>query len=172
MAYDIIAPDGVQNGYYRYHADLDSVKEAVEKLVKSGCPRSKIMLGIPSYARHERNPGDVKTYAELVDGALSSSSETRNDASGQQIFDLLYDRVRWDTGHLSESPRTVKEKVEYAYESNLMGCFFWELGQDKQHSIAPGGILLQAAAATVARKRPRIVVSGAGDASAAAQGEL
>ena len=51
-----------------------------------------------------------------------------------------------------ETPSAVAKKVKYAYEAGLGGVFFWELGQDKQSPSAPGGILLQAAAAAVPKE--------------------
>ena len=118
-----------------YHADLSAVQNAVEGLMKSGCPPNKILLGIPAYARHMDNPGMVKTYAEIVD-------EMEQDGIPTQAWDTI---DIWQ-GYQFDSPQAVLRKVELARSMKLGGVFFWELGQDKSHTIAPGGILLEAAA--------------------------
>lgn len=129
MAYDI--------GNAPYHGDMTRVKEAVKGLIDSGCPPHKILLGIPSYGRHSKNKGDVKTFAEIADGMLvDGAKELTFPANGE-----------WK-GYLFESPTGVQEKVAFAKKKGLAGVFFWELGQDKQHEIAKGGILLEAAASS------------------------
>jgi hypothetical protein len=131
MAYDIPG---------EYHADPVAVKAAVDQLVHSGCPLNKIILGIPAYARHERNRGDVKTYAEIIDELERSHSHAN-----------LKDSRNWK-GYRGESTQTVKAKVAWAAERQLGGVFFWELGQDKHHTTAPGGLLLEAAAMAIDNK--------------------
>jgi len=150
MTYDMMQQGS--GGRRSYHADIALAKSAVEGLVKSGCPPSKIMLGIPAYARHWDNPGDVKSYAELIDELektrkVASTSTSENDE--QPLLNREdVEKFHEFNGYIVESPKRVREKVEYARNRNMAGVFFWELGQDKQHlSIAPGGILLESAAA-------------------------
>ena len=45
MSYDIF------DGTGQYHADIKQVKKAVKTLIRSGCPKSKIILGIPGNVR-------------------------------------------------------------------------------------------------------------------------
>lgn len=122
MAYDM--PGG------SYHGDLHTAQAAIDRLIQSGCPPGKIVLGIPAYARHSRNPGMVKMFAELVD-----------DAPHGVELDVLGE----NDGYRGDSPRIVREKVVYTKEKGLAGIFFWELGQDKQHEHAGGGLLVEAA---------------------------
>ena len=117
---------------------MENVKAAIEPLVKAGCPETKIVVGIPAYARHRQNPAQVQTYSEIVD-AISKVSP---DAT---LKDVAH-RSSWKGFHF-DSPNNVREKVHYAMDRKMAGVFFWEIGQDKQHADwAPGGILLESAA--------------------------
>lgn len=115
-----------------YHADMYQTDQAVQKLVQSGCPRTKVILGIPAYARHYQNPGLVKTFAELVD-----------EASLEQVDQIS--KLREWKGYRGDSPESAAKKVEYARQQKLGGVFIWELGQDKQ-ADGNGGYLLDAIA--------------------------
>lgn len=131
MTYDMITEKGI------HHSTIKNTKKAVQLLVDSGCPKFKIVVGIPAYARHGKNPGNVKTYSEVVDALLESEPDTTKEKIDQ--------RKSWK-GFLFDSPPQVRKKVDYAVEDGLAGVFFWELGQDKQHEeLGPGGILLEAA---------------------------
>jgi hypothetical protein len=112
-----------------------------------------VLLGIPAYARHVRDPLQVKTFAEMLTDALQDGSVT-----AATVIDV--DNVGSDhKGYRGESPRRVRRKVELARSLKLGGVFFWELGQDlhvdrdgadgdeyNQGFGAPGGVLLEAAA--------------------------
>lgn len=125
MTYDMPAPDG-------HHASLEIVKNTIQGFLDHNAPNSKILLGIPAYARHSVNPGMVKTFSELMDEMKPSSLEEA-------------DVGEWG-GYPFDSPHMIKAKVVLAREMGLSGLFFWELGQDKQHpSLGPGGLLLEAA---------------------------
>ena len=118
-----------------YHADMYQTDQAVQKLVQSGCPRAKIILGIPAYFRHYQNPGMVKTFAEMVDEA---ALENANDFS----------KLNEWKGFRGDSPESAAKKVKYARQQKLGGVFIWELGQDKQVD-GNGGYLLEAISAAV-----------------------
>lgn len=121
MAYDL---------EHSHVAHYDTVVKVVEDFIQSGCPASKMILGLPCYGRHFQSPGLVRTFAELMD-----------DSQDQAIS-----RHVWN-GYQYETPSSIRQKVEYAAFRRMGGVFFWELGQDKQHDVlGKGGILLEAAA--------------------------
>lgn len=131
MTYDMVTQRN------QHHAELKNVEEAAGFLLRAGCPASKIVVGIPAYARHGDNPGDVKTFSEIVDGVLEMEP-TIDEAS-------VVTTQEWK-GFLFDSPSLVAEKVRFVCQKAFGGIFFWELGQDKQHEKwSPGGILLEAA---------------------------
>lgn len=121
MAYDL---------EHAHVAHYDTVMKVVQDFIQSGCPASKMILGLPAYGRHFQSPGLVRTFAELMD-----------DSKDQAIS-----RNVWN-GYQYETPSSIRQKVEYAVFNRMGGVFFWELGQDKQHDeLGKGGILLEAAA--------------------------
>jgi chitinase len=125
MAYDLIIPNGPS-----HHADYQVVTQIVDDwLINRGYPPEKIVLGIPGYARHRDNPGQVKTFAELVDDGLNPT------AAGDEWKGFFFD-----------SPKLIHKKMAYVKKNQLCGVFFWELGHDKQEEDAPAGWLLEAAA--------------------------
>lgn len=114
------------------HAAMEKLQNAVQDFIDNHCPPQKIVVGIPAYARHSKSPQMVKTYAEIFDEMKPTSED-------------MLEKRPWN-GYAYDSPNEVRRKVEYAVEKGLAGVFFWELGQDKQHTtFGPGGILLGAA---------------------------
>ena len=110
-------------------AGLEEVTSSVDTLIDSGIPSEKLFLGIPAYGRHQQNVGNVMTFAEIV------------DAAGTHVVERV--RGPW-SDFKYDSPSVVQQKVRLAKEKKLGGVFMWELGQDKQLSNFPGGVLLEA----------------------------
>mmetsp|Transcript_16808 Transcript_16808/g.36569 ORF Transcript_16808/g.36569 Transcript_16808/m.36569 type:complete len:417 (+) Transcript_16808:46-1296(+) len=165
MTYDMITSTGPGS----HHAKLDDARQAVEMLVESGCSRSKIILGIPAYGRHEDNPGLVRTYSEIVDAFVSEEEKTKQiDADGDVASPSSIDAVRDMStyqGYAFDSPTDVEKKVEYARNAGLGGVFFWEIGQDSFRDDidgvdGKGGILLQAASALYVAAGENVGVGG------------
>lgn len=132
MSYDMIR----QNQKPGHHAELTDVKSTIQSFIDKGCQPSKLLLGIPAYARHGQNPGVVKTYSEIMD-SYYDLEESNHNSNKEVYFMNTMD------GYFFDSPDIVRSKVIYAKEAGLAGVFYWELGQDK-HSGNDGGILLQA----------------------------
>ena len=125
MAYDLLYQGGPKD-----HANIHVISQMMKDWIhtKSFYPPEKIVLGIPAYARHGNTPGNIKTFAELVDDGMN----------------IHMKEGKWK-GYLFDSVHTVQEKVQYAKTMGFKGVFLWELGQDKQdENSAPSGWLLTA----------------------------
>lgn len=137
MAYDMI------DASITYHANLDKTRLAIEDLLQPGggldTMPHKVLLGIPAYARHLRDPANVKTFGEIYDGV-----EEDNESSSSSLLDSALNSWK---GFEWESPPRIQAKIDMAKKFNLGGVFFWELGQDKITNEHPNGFLLEAASA-------------------------
>jgi hypothetical protein len=60
------------------HSIVFAAIKAVEMLVQSGYESSKIILGIPAYARHTANPSLVKTHSEIIDEWSKENEMTKD----------------------------------------------------------------------------------------------
>ena len=142
MTYDMLGSSipGSSSSSGNYHASLAKVRQAVEELLHPGVglerTPQKVLLGIPAYARHLRDPSQVKTFGEIYDSIIQRSDDDMDDSSLHS----------WK-GYEWESPARIQAKIDLAKEMQLGGIFFWELGQDKCTNEHPSGILFDTAVA-------------------------
>ena len=99
------------------HAMYATAQEDVKRLEKYGCPRAKIVLGIPFYARGVDRPDMVFTYADLVKKVGADLDPTR-DLLGKEHA-LYFNNVL-----------TCQKKTKWALRRGLGGVMVWEAGQD------------------------------------------
>ena len=76
--------------------------------MESGCPLSKIILGVPFYARHLENPQLALTFRELCDAVVG---ETGN------FHYLVYTHEGYDWDY----QQLISRKVDYVHEIGLGG---------------------------------------------------
>ena len=99
MAYDHSFPQ----------ATIPKAKQDVQRLIAAGCPRNKIVLGLPFYGRDKSE--NAKTYAQLLPQASDPASDVVN-------------------GFAFNSADTITAKTRMAKQGKLAGVMIWELGQD------------------------------------------
>ena len=101
------------------HATLEFVRGELKKLVESGAPAEKILLGIPFYGRHIETRRAL-TYAEIV-------KKYQPAAEIDEVDGVYFNGVR-----------TVVRKVQLARDQKLAGVMIWEVAQDV---TGPGSLL-------------------------------
>jgi GH18 family chitinase len=95
-------------------ATFDKAKADVNRLVEAGCPRNKIVLGLPFYGRNKE--GEAKTFAQLAESSSFNANVSVVD------------------GFAFNGPMLIARKVRFAEEEGLAGVMIWELGQDARGS--------------------------------------
>lgn len=121
------------------HAAPASVRAAVDGMLAAGCPRAKLVLGLPFYGRSLEQPGRVATYDELLRLRATREAAGERDTRDDRVGEFAY-----------ESPRGAARKVELAAALGLAGVMVWEVGQDARPAEARGGLLLGALAEAAA----------------------
>ena len=155
MAYDMIgSSDGSSSSSVsNYHASLDKVRQTIEELLQRniGLKKTpqKILLGIPAYCRHNRDPSQVKTFGEIYDEIRIDNNNNPNEEKTKFLLGDIYSSMYSWKGYEWDSPSRIQAKIDLAKENNLGGIFFWEIGQDKFTDEHPNGVLFDTAATAV-----------------------
>jgi GH18 family chitinase len=109
--YEIVDRVHVMSYNHKFpHGRLQAAEDDVQRMVDFGCPREKLLLGLPFYGRNQR--GESRTYADLAN--------TDSPVAGNDL-------VR---GYALNGKATVQAKTRFAIDSGLGGVMVWELGQD------------------------------------------
>jgi GH18 family chitinase len=121
-AYDAVDRVHVMSYTHRFpQARFADAEADVARMLQFGCPREKIVLGVPFFGRNRE--GRSKTYAELAgNGALAAETDEHE-------------------GYAFNGRATIRAKARYAVEKRLGGMMIWELGQDSNQR---GASLLEA----------------------------
>jgi len=107
--YDVVDRVHVMSYNHKFpQARLQASWDDVRRMLDWGCPREKLLLGVPFYGRNQR--GESRTYADLA-GSRGANA------------DLV-------EGFALNGRATVRAKTRFALEVGLGGVMVWELGQD------------------------------------------
>lgn len=108
MLYSSLTKDGL-------HAPLSYVKGRVKKFDDAGYPKSKLLVGVPFYARGPEKKTIV--YRDIADNLIP----------GDTITDMY-------KGCSFNSIQIMRDKVKFMKESGYKGIMIWELTQDAPYS--------------------------------------
>jgi chitinase len=153
MCYDFYHGWHYQTGH---HANLypsekekftgNSGQEAIKRHVKAGVPASKLIMGIPFYARKwekvtlgndglyqsAMTTGSIAPYWDIVEKIKFGNYKKGYDNSAKASY--LWSAT--DSTFISwETPKEIKLKVSYIKKNGLGGAMFWEYSLDKDQEL-------------------------------------
>lgn len=114
----IASVDAIQLMSYDHaarHSTFEDAAKDVQKLLDRGVPASKLVLGVPFYARGVADRNKVANWRQIVEKGKPAPNVDEQD------------------GLYFNGPDTIRKKTRFALDKHLQGIMVWELGQD-----APG----------------------------------
>jgi chitinase len=102
MGYDLGIP----------HAPIYTVDDLAKWEAQTGCPRSKLVLGVPFYGKIQNSPKNYMTWAQL----MAAGCEFWSDQCA--------------TGHDYNGIFTITTKAKEVVKGNWGGIMIWDLNQD------------------------------------------
>lgn len=154
MAYDMhVAGEALTNHQApMYSTDSYSVDSAVQLYLDAGCPADKIVLGVPFYGRLFTNTdaGSNATLPGLQQPHVGPTANTclMSVKGCVPTYKMLQGEVGWQTywdeaaqasyGYNAgarqfvsfDTPRSLRNKVDYAAGKGLGGFMYWDIGAD------------------------------------------
>ena len=155
MTYDFAGPWSKTTGFNAAlhpvpgQPDQNSGSASVERYVKAGVPRDKIVLGVPFYGRSwtgvtDANNGVFQPHDRTTGKRPLEEKyrELKNDVDGSAGKRFWHEqaKVPWMWNPLTrvfityDDPESIRAKAEYARDEKLGGVMFWELEHDDDQS--------------------------------------
>lgn len=94
------------------HSTFEAAEAEVRKLILSGVPTEKLVLGLPFYGRDMTKRERTMSYRDILE-------RYRPEPNVNEVDNLFFN-----------GPELIRRKTEFALEAGLAGVMFWELGQD------------------------------------------
>ncbi len=94
------------------HATKRDATSSMRRLVRSGAPKEKIVLGVPFYGRRMDDRDMAMAYSHIMEQYKPQADE---DEAGGFYFNNI---------------ETIRRKTRYAMEEGLAGIMIWELSMD------------------------------------------
>ncbi len=111
MSYDIGASLG-GNNHSSYKNALDNINDYAEK----GCPKSKMILGVPFYSRGSTSRGAWKKYSAIASTEAKAQIAYESDNVGADYYN---------------GKKTLQDKTKLIMDEGGLGIMIWEVTYDR-----------------------------------------
>ena len=126
MAYDMGDPS--HHHAALYPSDISGYctsSEAVEKHLKAGVPREKLVMGVPFYGKGKRDDEGLRQFNRT--GRLPQGYEECWDEKGMVPY-RVNEKGEFVWGY--ENTRSLAAKCKYILDNNLRGGMYWDYASD------------------------------------------